>query len=94
MKIPLGLLLVSTGLLVGCESITLDKTAEPEVLNLTTGYSIGWSLNSISVEMQTQEASLLCKEMGGQLQVVDTRTSSSNSFDTLSTGDVQFNCFK
>ena len=95
MKQTLSIISCLALLVIGCTTTSMeDKTADTEILELNSGYSIGWSLDSTSVEMQTQEAALLCREMGVQLQIIDTRTTSPKGFGVLPTGDVQFQCVK
>ena len=78
----------------GCTSSLIDEVNETEILYLATAYTAGWSLDSTTIEMQVNEASLFCKEIGGYLQVIDTRTGAPREIGRLSVEEIQFLCIK
>lgn len=90
----LFIIFIDLGLLAGCASSVDEKMSETEILYLATAYTTGWSLDSTTIEMQIDEASLICKEMGGRLQVIKTITTAPKEIGRLSAGDIQFLCIK
>ena len=80
-------------LLTACADIEAEQTNHPEDITSSVEGSTPWSLGSIPMNMQIQEASLLCKEQGGTLQIVDTRIAAPSNLNSIEFGDVQFMCF-
>ena len=78
--------------LTACADIEAEQTNHPEDITSSVE-GMPWSLGSIPMNMQIQEASLLCKEQGGTLQIVDTRIAAPSNLNSIEFGDVQFMCF-
>ena len=90
----LFIIFIDLGLLAGCVSSVDEKMSETEILYLATAYTTEWSLDSTTIEMQINEASLFCKDIGGYLQVIDTRTGAPREIGRLSVEEIQFLCIK
>lgn len=78
---------------MGCADVESDKSVNIEDITASVDGGASWSLGSIPLSLQTQEAALLCKEQGGELQVIDTRTTAPTNPGSLTSGDIQFICF-
>ena len=85
--------LACTVFLTACADIEAEQTNNPEDITSSVEGSTPWSLGSIPMNMQIQEATLLCKEQGGILQIVDTRIAAPSNLNSIEFGDVQFMCF-
>ena len=85
---------IAFGLFAGYITLFNNEVNDTEILYLATAYTAGWSLDSTTIEMQIDEASLICKEMGGRLQVIKTITTAPKEIGRLSAGDIQFLCIK
>jgi len=79
-------------LLTACADIEVEQINNPEDITSSVE-GMPWSLGSIPMNMQIQEATLLCKEQGGILQIVDTRIAAPSNLNSIEFGDVQFMCF-
>lgn len=90
-RLLLALFLLSC--LAGCADTGSSQPMNSEDITSSVEGDSVWGLDSMPIALQVQEASLLCKEEGGELQVVDTRVASPNGLDSLVTGNVQFMCF-
>jgi hypothetical protein len=80
-------------LLAGCADIESERASNSEDIAVSVEGGVAWSLGLVPMSLQIQEATLLCKEQGGTLQIVDTRIAAPSSLNSLEIGDVQFMCF-
>lgn len=83
---------IAFGLFAGYIIPFNNEVNDTEILYLATAYTAGWSLDSTTIEMQINEASLFCNEVGGRLQVIETRTTAPKEIGRLSAGDIQLLC--
>jgi hypothetical protein len=85
---------IAFGLFAGYIIPFNNEVNDTEILYLATAYTAGWSLDSTTIEMQINEASLFCNDIGGRLQVIETRTTAPKEIGRLSAGDIQLLCIK
>ena len=85
---------IAFGLFAGYITLFNNEVNDTEILYLATAYTAGWSLDSTTIEMQINEASLFCNDIGGRLQVIETRTTAPKEIGRLSAGDIQLLCIK